>query len=203
LIKIGKELAQHSDVPAVRSAKWLEHDLEIQEEFPSHDCVILSYSIGELKSPISLLEKAWQATKKLLLIVEPGTPVGFDRIRNKCKQLIDWGAHLVAPCPHQAACPMQGGDWCHFAARVERTSLHRKLKSGTLGYEDEKFSYIAAAKNPVVLPPSRILSPPDKHSGHILLKLCTAEGVKTPTLSKKMGDPYKKARKADWGDAIF
>lgn len=204
LAAIGKSLAAGSDDQAVRAANWIEADLEQINELPSHDLVILSYSIGELKpqAMLTLLDLCWKSAEKLLLIVEPGTPVGFERIRTIRSQLIAWGAHLAAPCPHQSACPMAGGDWCHFAARVERTSIHRKLKGGSLGYEDEKFSYIAASKTPVSLPQARILSQPMRHSGHVNLKLCTPEGVKHPIISKKMGETYKQARKADWGDAF-
>ena len=108
---------------------------------------------------------------------------------------------MAAPCPHALACPMVGGDWCHFAARLERTALHRKLKGGSLGYEDEKFSYVAFSKEVVELPPSRILSEPARHSGHVSLKLCTkAEGLQQPIISKKQGELYKQSRKAAWGD---
>jgi ribosomal protein RSM22 (predicted rRNA methylase) len=204
LAAIGKKLAQFSEQPAIQSAQWQEADLEKINDLPPHDLILLSYSIGELTpSRIEpLIDLCWQATKQLLLIVEPGTPVGFERIRLIRRQLIDRGAHLIAPCPHHLACPMAGGDWCHFAARVERTSLHRRLKGGSLGYEDEKFSYVAATKTAIPFPDSRILSQPQRHSGHVILKLCTPQGVQYPTISKKMGDLYKQARKADWGDTF-
>jgi ribosomal protein RSM22 (predicted rRNA methylase) len=204
LLALGKRLAQNSEQPAMHKAHWQEGDLEKLTDLPPHDLVLLSYSIGELNSERfeSLLNLCWNATKQLLLIVEPGTPVGFERIRLLRRQLIDQGAHLIAPCPHHLACPMEGGDWCHFAARVERTSLHRRLKGGSLGYEDEKFSYIAATKTPYPLPAARILRQPNKHTGHVMLKLCTPDGIQHPTVSKKMGDLYKQARKADWGDSF-
>lgn len=97
---------------------------------------------------------------------------------------------------------MAGGDWCHFSARVERSSLHRRLKGGTLGHEDEKFSYVAATKHAFPFPASRVLREPVRHSGHVILKLCTEEGVKQPTISKKMGELYKQARKVEWGDVF-
>ena len=43
------------------------------------------------------------------------------------------GASVVAPCPHDGVCPMQGTrSWCHFAQRFERSSLQRvtKLRQG-------------------------------------------------------------------------
>lgn len=205
LTTLGKRLAQEGDHPALKTAHWLYGDLEQMTEFPEHDLVVHSYSIGELKSDavIPLMEQCWKATRKMLLVVEPGTPVGFERIRLVRSRLIDWGAHMVAPCPHTIACPMVGSDWCHFAARVERTSLHRKLKSGSLGFEDEKFSYVAVSKEPVLLATSRILSEPSRHSGHVNLKLCTRDdGLQFQTISKRHGEQYKQARKASWGDTF-
>lgn len=204
LLNLGKKLTECSKESVIREANWQEGDLEKLTDLPPHDLVILSYSIGELhpQKIESLLNLCWNAAQQLLLIVEPGTPVGFERIRSIRHQLIDKGAHIIAPCPHHLACPMEGGDWCHFAARVERSSLHRRLKGGTLGYEDEKFSYVAVTKEAFSLPSSRILRQPIRHSGHLELKLCTPEGVQHPTISKKMGDLYKQARKADWGDSF-
>jgi len=194
LIKIGKELTKNT---------WIHADVT-EYAIPDCDAVVFSYSIGELSSEKvpPLIERAWESARKFLLVVEPGTPAGFERIRTIREQLIALGGHPIAPCPHANTCPMTGGDWCHFAARVERSSLHRRVKSGTLGYEDEKFSYVAFAKEQIPLPPSRILSPPAKHSGHVRLKLCTPEGLKEEIISKKRGEFYRVAKKADWGSAF-
>ena len=127
-------------------------------------------------------------------------------------------ARIIAPCPHQKACPMAAvGDWCHFSQRVERTSQHRQLKGGTLGYEDEKFSYLIAAR-PVAAKPdgspavsdgntdalpaiSRIVRHPLKHSGHVKLSLCTPQGqIENRTIARSNKSAYKLARKAEWGD---
>ena len=203
LMRMGKQLATSSGIQAMQSAVWKEGDLECMEDFPDHDLVMLSYSIGELKPErmLSLIDLCWKACKTLI-IVEPGTPIGFERIRLIRHHLLQKeNAYLIAPCPHQGICPMSEGDWCHFSARIERTSLHRKVKGGTLGYEDEKFSYLVASKTEALIPSSRVLREPTRHSGHLSLKLCTPDGVKTPTLSKKHGEDYKVARKLEWGDA--
>jgi len=200
LINLGQKLIKLSQVnfPVIH---WQQAKIEQMDSFFPHDLVICSYAIGELNQQmiLPLVDKAWQATQQLLVIVEPGTPVGFERIRAIRAHLIQSGAYLVAPCPHQLACPMTGGDWCHFAARVQRSSTHRQLKGGSLGYEDEKFSYVVASKSPYSLPESRVLRHPIHHSGHVQLKLCTSEGVKEPIISRKMGKLYKQMKHIEWG----
>ena len=97
---------------------------------------------------------------------------------------------------------MAGGNWCHFAERLPRSSAHRLAKNAELGYEDEKYSYIVFSRTPVRLPDARIVRHPRKHSGHVELELCAPEGLKRETISRKNGDRYKQAKKAEWGDAL-
>lgn len=197
--EVGRRLAAGSAV----NAQWLQRDLRTNPDLTPHDLVVISYALGELPEPAlePLLRNAWQSANKLLVIVEPGTVRGFAKVNAARSWLIANGGSLLAPCPHRNVCPMAAaGDWCHFAQRVERTSLHRALKGGALGYEDEKFSYVAAAREPVALPSARIVRHPLKHSGHVQLRLCTAEGVAARTITKSQKQAYKKARKADWGD---
>lgn len=203
LIEWGKELARHHSNEAVQKALWLGEDIESKTELPPHDLVVFSYSFGELspKKMEALLDMAWAAANICLVVVEPGTPAGFERIRFIRDYLIRKGAHLAAPCPHQLNCPMKGQDWCHFSARVQRTALHRQIKGGSLGYEDEKFSYIAAAKIPVLVPASRVLRQPLKRSGHVDLTLCAPDEVKKTVVSKRTPEQYKYAKTLSWGDA--
>jgi ribosomal protein RSM22 (predicted rRNA methylase) len=204
IARLGQQLAQASTHPAIRAADWQAADLEQLSTLPPHDLILLSYSVGEINPHkiIPLMDVCWQAAQQLFIVIEPGTPTGFEHIRVIRRQLIEWEAHLVAPCPHQLACPMAQGDWCHFAARVERSSLHRRLKGGSLGHEDEKFSYVAASKTQTSLPSARVLRHPLRHSGHVVLTLCTADGVQQPTISKKKSELYKLARKIEWGDTF-
>jgi ribosomal protein RSM22 (predicted rRNA methylase) len=139
----------------------------------------------------------------MLVIVEPGTPGGYARIAAARRVLAGLGLHVVAPCPHDGECPIvPDRDWCHFAVRLNRTALHRRIKDGTLSFEDEKFSYVAASARPWPRAQGRILRHPLKRKGLVTLRLCTAEdGLADRAVSKRQGETYREARDAVWGDA--
>jgi ribosomal protein RSM22 (predicted rRNA methylase) len=202
-IELGRRLSRESPHAAIRDAGWLQANLKALPPLEQHDLVVISYVLNELSSTQAhdVITQAWQRTGRFLVIVEPGTMRGFGFVHAARSQLIAAGAHIPAPCPHTGACPMAAaGDWCHFAQRVERTSLHRRLKSGALGYEDEKFSYLVASKSLLPPAPTRIVRRPQKHTGHVQLVLCTPQGLERRTVGKSKKDIYKAARKAEWGD---
>lgn len=204
LVALGKRFAGQAKDSHLSKAQWHMQKMEDLKGMSQHDLVVLSYSAGELNtnSLQPLMEACWQLTKQYLVVIEPGTHKGFELIRKVRSQLLEMGGHLVAPCPHAAACPIQEGDWCHFSERIERSSLHRRIKKGILGYEDEKFSYIVFSKEPCLLPDARVLRHPQKHSGHVTLELCTAEGLKQQVISKRTPEEYKRAKKLEWGSMI-
>jgi ribosomal protein RSM22 (predicted rRNA methylase) len=100
-------------------------------------------------------------------------------------------------------CPVVPPDWCHFAARVERSSLHRRIKDADLGYEDEKFSYVALSREPAQPAPARIVRRPQHHPGFIILETCTPEGLRTERVTKRDRAAFREARKAGWGGPIY
>jgi ribosomal protein RSM22 (predicted rRNA methylase) len=187
------------------SCNWLFQDIEKDPiTFTPHDIVALSYSLGEFspENRNSTIEKCWSLTKSYLFLVEPGTPAGFSRIRDARAFLLEKGACVVAPCTHSAACPVGENDWCHFSSRLARTSLHRKIKAGNLGYEDEKYAYLIVARQPHQLASARIVHSPQKNKGHVRLQVCREGKIETTIFSKKQGDLYRKATRLKWGDEI-
>src|SRR6185503_3096155 len=194
-IAIGKRLAEQSESSVVQQAQWLKQDLRSGLSCEKHDLVVISYTLGELPQAAAeaVLNKAWKCVGKFLVLVEPGTRRGFAAINAARSSLIANKAAILAPCPHHFTCPMAtAGDWCHFSQRVERTSQHRQLKGGALGYEDEKFSYLIAAKNSSPSAGARIVRHPGKHSGHVQLALCTESGqLETHTITRSSKEAYK------------
>jgi ribosomal protein RSM22 (predicted rRNA methylase) len=179
-------------------ARILSADAANLDPLPPHDLIIAAYSLGELAKPLA--QRLWQSARVALIVIEPGTPGGFTLIRTIRDCLLSAGAQMLAPCPAETACPIVAPDWCHFAARVERSSLHRRLKDGQLSYEDEKFSYIALGRNPVPLPEARIIRHPQHQPGLITLETCTAAGLRSRRVTKRDKDAFRIARKTSWGD---
>ncbi|MET7615426.1 small ribosomal subunit Rsm22 family protein [Streptomyces sp. NPDC005408] len=202
-LALGRELAVASGVPALRAAEWQRSRISASLRIESTDLVTVSYVLKELtaKDRAAVVTEAAR-TAQAVVIVEPGTPDGYDRIIEARDRLIAAGLTVAAPCPHSAACPIEpGSDWCHFAARVSRSSLHRQVKGGSLPYEDEKFSYVAAVRFPASPAASRITRKPQIRKGLVLLDLCTAtDELRRDTVTKRQGALYKEARDASWGD---
>ena len=188
-----------------KNVEWKEFDLNEDEIEETADLIVTSYVINELNQQDreKAIRKMWNATNQILLIIEPGTPEGFKHILQARNILLEQNANIIAPCSHNEKCPINPEeDWCSFYVRVARSGLQRQAKKGELGYEDEKFSYIAFSKVSSVNGQSRILRHPQINSGYVKLKICTENGVEEKTYSKKDGEIYKKARKLNAGDTI-
>lgn len=206
-LDLGRELAGE----VLADTSWRRE--RITDALSLEDCELLtlSYVLGELTEEhrTAAVEAASRAAS-VVVVVEPGTPEGYLRIMEARRGLTQAGLEVLAPCPHSGDCPIvPGRDWCHFAARVPRSSLHRQVKGGSLGHEDEKFSYVAAVRADRVSPPvplggespSRIVRHPQIRKGQVLIDLCEPDGtLARTTVSKRDKSPYRAARRASWGD---
>jgi ribosomal protein RSM22 (predicted rRNA methylase) len=176
-------------------------------ELPAADLVTLSYVLGELpEAARGAVVDAAAGAASAVVLVEPGSPDGFERVRDARRRLLDAGLRVLAPCPHGADCPIApGADWCHFAARVSRSALHRRVKGGVLPYEDEKFAYVAAVSPALAARATgpaagRIVRRPLLRKGQVLLDVCGEDGsLRRETVSRRRGAEYRAARSSDWG----
>lgn len=175
------------------------------------DIVILSYVLNELsaKTQDKLLKTAWDHTHQFLVLVEPGTPKGFEHIHKARQFLIQENASILAPCTHEQSCPLAPSlqqqkslDWCHFKVRVGRSPSHKRLK-GVLSFEDEKYCYLIASKKPLENKPwGRIIKNPRHYTGWLELEVCTKEGLIQQKVTKKNKSLYKTNKKLKWGEGI-
>lgn len=194
MIALGRELG-------LAGAEWRQGELDSAAgEF---DLVLCCYALNEL--PPARLEPVtralWERAADALVVLEPGTPAGYERILVVRDLALDAGGFTLAPCPHDEPCPLRAPDWCHFSVRLQRGEAHRTVKAVSRGFEDEKVAYVALAREPAARPAARIIRQPQIRSGHVLLELCTPAGIVGETVSKRDRERYRRARKAAWGDA--
>lgn len=202
-LELGRRLARDAFLGALRHAEW--RHVRFPAEIPAADLVTVSYVLSELAPDAQeALVRASAAGAGAVAVVEPGTPDGYQRIMAARDVLVGMGMHVAAPCPHSGACPLLGSrDWCHFASRIHRSPLHRRLKGADLGHEDEKFAYVVATRDPVpAASPARVLRHPQIRKGLVMMQLCQEDGTVAQALvSKRQGDTYRAARDVDWGDS--
>lgn len=201
--KVGKDIMKNGNT-ILKNAEWKNFDFVKDNIEIKPDLIICSYVINEIdKSYRSLcINKLYNATNNLIILIEPGTPEGFKNIIEAREILLTKGMHIVAPCTHEGKCEILENDWCNCMTRINREKIHKELKGGVAPYEDEKFSYIVFSKNNVELPSKRILRHPIINSGFIKFKVCTSNGILQEVVSKKQGDYYKRAKKLSIGDIL-
>lgn len=191
--------------PALAQADILAGDLTAEApsaDLPHADMVVASYVLAELPedqaAPVAL--GLWRSAQSLLVLAEPGTPQGFARIRAARAALIADGAHVAAPCTHDAVCPLVGEDWCHFSRRLPRSRDHMQMKGATVPFEDERYCFVAVTRAPVAHRAARILSPPLVAKPGLTFKLCDGGGLRVQFVPARDREATRRARRLGWGD---
>jgi ribosomal protein RSM22 (predicted rRNA methylase) len=196
MMRLGAELA-------AGDFRWTWQRADMTGVLGNADLVTICYALGELEPAAAdaVASAAWQATNGCLVLVEAGTPSGFGLIGRLRRRLIEEGGHLVAPCPDDGTCPIAGADWCHFAARVGRSALHRSLKGAERSFEDEKFSYVAFARGEPARAAGRVVRRPVARRRYLELSVC-ADGVIRQAGIGQTQACYRAACKLGWGDGV-
>ena len=172
----------------------------------AYDLILAGYTFAEL--PAHTRDRAvtnlWTQCRGILVIVEPGTPQGFATILACRTALFAQNARVVAPCPAGYPCPIVAPDWCHFAERLPRSRAHMRAKDASVPFEDEKFAYIAVARDGIEIAPieARILALPHTIKPGVRLKLCTPSGLADRVVLKRDKPAYKAVSRKSWGDAL-
>lgn len=199
---LGKKLMKNS--PNLTNTIWKDIDICNDDFKENADFIVSSYMLNELlpENREKVIEKLWKSCNKVMLIVEPGTPAGFEIIKEVQKYALENNGYVIAPCTSQKICKLPKDDWCHSIVRVQRNKIHRYIKGGTLSYEDEKFSYIAIAKENYGLKSSRILRKPVIEKACVKLKVCVNGEIEEKIITKKDKELYKIVRKKECGDSL-
>jgi ribosomal protein RSM22 (predicted rRNA methylase) len=218
LLAAARTLTRASIRRALTTAQFISSDLTadlpppLAVEVPptaaeeGYDLVLAGYAFAELSAHARArtLANLWAACRGILVIVEPGTPQGFATILACRTALLASGARVVAPCPAGYPCPIVAPDWCHFAERLPRSRAHMRAKEAVVPFEDEKFSYIAVAREGIKRAPmeARIVAPPQASKPGTRLRLCTDAKLADRVVLKRDKPAYKAVTRKKWGDAL-
>ncbi|KAG5645336.1 hypothetical protein DXG03_006398 [Asterophora parasitica] len=167
LVAIGKRLLKDVELGSL-SLSWqksFKEDDQIRRS-EGHDAVALSaFMLTSLQTPQmrkAMVKEMWESGAHLLVLVDHSTTAGFEAIAEAREYLLNmgrkefedveadgWplrGSHVVAPCPHDSACPLHhpGSNRlvCGFSQRIQRPDFVRKTKHSGVGHEDIEYSYV-------------------------------------------------------------
>ncbi|TFY71841.1 hypothetical protein EVG20_g1169 [Dentipellis fragilis] len=299
LAVIGKRLIEGADLGNLTVSWRKSHttDLDSTTVEGASTLALSAFHITAIPTPVqrkALVKEMWESGADVIIIMDHNTPAGFGNIVEAREYLLKLGrkeaqdqgndlqaegAYVVAPCPHDGACPIYHSDArnvvCGFSQRLQRPAFVRKTKHSGRGHEDIGYSYVVIRRGARPTKPSteigrmgevglreaikaqakqeltelelhdeqaeqsfnsteeqpttdsdysisnggteaeleeglrmeafhwpRLVLPPLKRSGHIILDACTSEGrVMRLTVPKSQGkQPYYDARKSEWGD---
>lgn len=204
-LDLALSLAKDSDHPALAAAAPVIADfIALDAASEPADLVVASYALAEVPTSraVDVARRLWDLARGVLVVVEPGTPAGFERVVAVRSALIEAGGVVIAPCPHSADCPVQAPDWCHVGRRLPRSRDHRMVKGASAPFEDEKFSYVAIARPGVAARHhgERVLSTPRISKVEVAYRVCGPNGLADRRISRRERERFAKARRLDWGD---
>jgi len=205
LIALGRDLARASANPALRHARWVQRNLSAPiERGITFDLVVLGHVLGEIppEERGAVVTSAWRMARGMLLIVEPGTPGGFNVVRAARDLLLADGALTIAPCAHNLPCPLND-DWCHFPQRLRRPEFQRRARGAPSPWEDAKYSYAALARFPPERPIwGRVILEPSFNKAYAGVLISSRDGVVRHRALKRDRDAFRWVKHLEWGQIL-
>lgn len=200
---LGHTLLEDTSLSDQVETTWHTNIADLPPSAGAYDLVVMGYLLTELDPDArrDVLDLAWRLCGGAVVVILPGSTQGFQAMLDARQQLLSCGASVVAPCPHTGSCPLPADDWCHFAVRLNRSSLHRRLKDGVLPYEDEKYCYVVATRDSGGRASGRLIRRPESGDRRVTLRVCGVDGIREQTVTRGDRATYRRARKARWGDA--
>lgn len=212
LIALGRTLAHDCASSAVRGARWVQGDLTAlarghgasEVDIKKYDLVVLGHVLNELDPAqrAAAVARAWAQTAGVLLIAEPGTAAAFEVVRAAREALLAAGARTIAPCAHDAACPL-AGDWCHFPQRLWRPDFQRRARAAPSQWEESKFAYAAMARFAPGVPIwGRVIREPSSNKAFAEVTISSRAGVGRFRAPKRDRAAFGQVKDLAWGQAL-
>ncbi|KAI0718887.1 Rsm22-domain-containing protein [Cerioporus squamosus] len=169
LVRIGKRLIRDVDTGnlGVSWQKSFHEDDIIGREDGSKVMALSAFLLSSLATHVDrklLVKEMWDSGAEVMVLIDHN----FEIIAEAREQLLKLGrkeledaamakepikgAHVVAPCPHDGACPLYhpgvGKLECSFTQRMQRPEFVRKTKHSGTGHENMDYSYVVIRRGP-------------------------------------------------------
>jgi len=156
---------------SVSFQKSFQEDDEINRTEGGDVLALSAFMLSSLPTALArkaLVKEMWESGAGMIVLIDHNSRAGFESIaeardyllRVGQKEMEDpetehWpvrGSHVVAPCPHDGACPLYHPGAtklvCGFSQRLQRPAFVRKTKHSGVGHEDSGYSYVVIRRGP-------------------------------------------------------
>ncbi|KAF5312896.1 hypothetical protein D9619_002736 [Psilocybe cf. subviscida] len=173
LVSIGEIIVGNADVGNLKTEwkkSFKETDILLKDDGPT-TLALSAFMLSSLPNTVAqktMVEEMWNSGAHTIILIDHNTEEGFEAVAHAREYLLKlgraeieepetamWdtrGAHVVAPCPHDGACPLltSGGASlvCGYVQRSQRPDFLRKTKHTGVGHEDIGYSYVVIQRGP-------------------------------------------------------
>ncbi|PFH52318.1 hypothetical protein AMATHDRAFT_140364 [Amanita thiersii Skay4041] len=170
LVSTAKRLVQSVDFGPL-NIRWQrsfkQHD-NVDMTDHRHTLALSAFLLSSLSTALArrtVIKEMWESGADVMVIIDHKTPSGFKAIADAREYLLSLGqkgaqaaleevnnssiatgSHVIAPCPHDRACPLYYATsrnlTCGFSQRIQRPEFVRRTKHSKVGHEDVQYSYV-------------------------------------------------------------
>lgn len=210
-LTLAEEL--HFDAKMGLDTVWVKTSLAkwtAIEDAKTYDLIIIANVLNELPSEDqeALLKKVTQRSSGIVVVLEPGTAVGYRIIQRVAKSASETHK-LIAPYIDSAF--VESNDyWIHFSQRFQRPEFQRLIRQSmresslmASDWEEATYSYVAWGDIPVTKPPwGQCIGKVMKYKGYLIIPLLTKEAVIQARVLKRHKQDYTIAKNIRWGELL-
>ena len=208
LLTLGQKILDDAQLPL--AVTWKQGDIlqRIDQDQTIYDVVLIANVLNELnvEQREKLLETAFKRCRDLMILIEPGTPVGSAIVQAAAAKLAPTGT-LIAPYIDNNFVEEY---FLHFPQRFTRPAFARRIRQDmrdsslmASDWEEAKYSYVAIGKiTPEARPWGRCIGPLRLLNGYLELPILVKEQVMQLKVMKRHKQQYSFAKKLRWGDIV-
>lgn len=208
VITVGKEIALAAKMPFIT---WKHQNILGSESTgQTYDIVLIANVLNELhvREREKLIGNAYNLCKKVLVIIEPGTPFGSSIVQSSAESLSHTGV-LLAPYVNNSFV-QNDAYWMHFSKRFIRPEFERRIRQhmrdNTLSasnFEETKFAYVAISKQKSENASwGRCVGPIRIQKGFLEVPILTAAHIAHIKMLQRNKKQYAFAKNLKWGQLI-